>query len=186
MAGAGTQPRTRDGFGVVLGRFKATLGGAALYLSASHTYRGDDRAHIAALDALGRRCGVPLVATGHVLYHAAHRRPLQDVLTCIREGVRIGEAGLRLAPNAERHLKAPSDMARLFAGHEAALARTIEIAQACTFSLDELRYEYPDEPVPPGKTPQAHLVDLVEEGARVHFPPACLKKSAPASAGNSR
>ena len=165
-----------EGLQAALRRFKVKLGGAALYLAASHTYRGDDRAHIAALDALGRRCGVPLVATGDVLYHVAHRRPLQDVLTCIREGVRIGEVGLRLAPNAERHLKASSDMARLFTGHEAALARTLEIAKACTFSLDELKYEYPDEPVPPGKTPHAHLVDLVEEGARIYFPAGVPEK----------
>ena len=157
-------------FEAALRRFKTTLGSAPLYLAATHAYRGDDRAHIAALAALARRCGVPLVATGDVLYHAAYRRPLQDVLTCIREGVRISEAGLRLAPNAERHIKSPSDMARLFTGHEAALARTIEIAQACTFSLKDLECEYPDEPVPPGKTPHAHLVDLVEEGARKHFP----------------
>ena len=65
---------------------------------------------------------MPLVATGDVLYHTPHRRPLQDVLTCIREGVRISEAGLRLAPNAERHIKPPHEMARLFDGHEAALA----------------------------------------------------------------
>jgi error-prone DNA polymerase len=166
----------RDGFEAALRCFKAVLGSATLYLAASHTYRGDDHAHIAALDALGQRCRVPLVATGDVLYHAAHRRPLQDVLTCIRDGVRIGEAGMRLAPNAERHLKPPSDMARLFAGHEAALARTIEIAEACTFSLDELKYEYPDEPVPPGKTPQAHLVDLVEAGAHTHFPAGVPEK----------
>ena len=94
------------------------------------------------------RVGLPLVATNAVLYHAPHRRPLQDVLTCIREKCTIDEAGLRLEANAERHLKSPQEMARLFNGHEDALARTIEIADACTFSLDELRYEYPDEPVP--------------------------------------
>ena len=85
------------------------------------------------------------------------RRPLQDVLTCIREKCTIHEAGYRLDANAERHLKSPQEMARLFNGHEQALARTIEIADQCTFSLDELRYEYPDEPVPAGTTPQKHL-----------------------------
>ena len=74
-----------------------------------------------------------------VLYHAPHRRPLQDVLTCIREKCTIHEAGLRLEANAERHLKSAHEMARLFKGHEDALRRTIEIADACTFSLDELR-----------------------------------------------
>ena len=116
------------------------------------------------------RAEVPLVATGGVLYHAPHRRPLQDVLTCIREKCTIHEAGLRLEANAERHLKPPSEMARLFKGHEEALARTIEIAQGCTFSLDELKYEYPDEPVPEGKTPQSHLEDLTWDGAAWRFP----------------
>ena len=105
-----------------------------------------------------------------MLYHAAHRRPLQDVLTCIREKCTIHDAGLKLEANAERHLKPPQEMARLFAGHEDALARTIEIADACTFSLDELKYEYPDEPVPEGKTPQSHLEDLTWEGAAWRFP----------------
>ena len=113
-------------------RIKQALGQDALYLAASHTYRGDDRARIAALAQLAARCGVPLVATGDVLYHAAHRRPLQDVLTCIREKCTIHDAGLKLEANAERHLKPPQEMARLFAGHEEALARTIEIADACT------------------------------------------------------
>ena len=94
------------------------------------------------------RAGIPLVATNAVLYHAPHRRPLQDVLTCIREKCTIAEAGFRLEANAERHMKSAKEMARLFAGHEDALRRSVEIAEACTFSLDELHYEYPDEPVP--------------------------------------
>ena len=136
----------------------------------SHSYRGDDRARIEALAQLAARVGLPLVATNAVLYHAAHRRPLQDVLTCIREKCTIHDAGLKLEANAERHLKPPQEMARLFAGHEEALARTIEIADACSFSLDELKYEYPDEPVPEGKTPQSHLEDLTWEGAAWRFP----------------
>jgi len=141
-----------------------------LYLAASHSYRGDDRARIAALAALAERTDLPLVATNAVLYHAPHRRSLQDVLTCIREKCTIHDAGLKLEANAERHLKSPKEMARLFKGHEDALERTIEIAAACTFSLDELRYEYPDEPVPEGKTPQSHLEDLTWAGAAWRFP----------------
>ncbi len=141
-----------------------------LYLAARHSYRGDDKARIAALAQLAVRARTPLVATGGVLYHAAHRRPLQDVLTCIREKCTVHEAGLRLEANAERHLKTPLEMARLFKGHEDALHRTVEIAEACTFSLDELKYEYPDEPVPQGKTPQAHLEDLTWDGAAWRFP----------------
>ena len=151
-------------------RMKAALKESPLYLAASHTYRGEDRARIAALAAIANRAGAPLVATGDVLYHAPHRRPLQDVLTCVREGCTIDEAGFRLEANAERHLKSPREMARLFAGFEEALVRTVEIAQACRFSLDELVYQYPDEPTPPGKTPQGHLEDLTWEGARWRFP----------------
>ena len=153
-----------------LRRLKSKLAAATLYLATTHDYSGGDRARIAVLDALGRRCGLPLVATGDVLYHTPHRRSLQDVLTCIREGVRIADAGLILEPNAERHLKSPREIARLFAGHEAALARTIDIANACTFDLGQLKQEHPEEPVPPGKTPHEHLVDLVEAGALQKFP----------------
>jgi error-prone DNA polymerase len=141
-----------------------------LYLAASHTYRGDDQARLSALSAIATRTGIPLVATGDVLYHAAHRRPLQDVLTAIRDGTTVAGAGLRLARNAERHIKAPTAMARLFAGHETALARTLEIVDLCRFSLDELVYEYPDEPIPPDTTPQAHLARLTREGAHRRFP----------------
>jgi error-prone DNA polymerase len=165
-------PRGREScspFEAELRRIKATLG-TPLYLAARHAYCGDDRARIAALADLATRVGIPLVATGGVLYHAPHRRPLQDVLTCIRERCTIAEAGLRLEANAERHIKQVSEMARLFKGHEDALRRSVDIAQACTFSLEELKYEYPDEPVPHGKTPQSHLEDLTWEGAAWRYP----------------
>ncbi len=141
-----------------------------LYLAARHSYRGNDRARIEALAQLAARTKIPLVATDAVLYHAAHRRPLQDVLTCVREKCTINNAGFHLQANAERHLKPAYEMARLFKGHEAALERSIEIADACSFSLDELKYEYPDEPVPEGKSPQSHLEDLTWEGAEWRFP----------------
>ncbi len=147
-----------------------------LYLAARHSYRGDDKARIAGLAELGQRTGIPIVATNGVLYHVPHRRDLQDVLTAIREKCTVAEAGLGLEANAERHLKSAHNMARLFSGHEDALARTIEIAQACTFSLDELKYEYPDEPVPEGKTPQSHLEDLTWEGAAWRFHDGIPKK----------
>jgi len=162
-------PDDTDHFESHLTRLKETLD-APLYLAAHHTYHGDDRARIARLANLARRTGTPLVATGAVLYHAPHRRALQDVLTCIREKCTIHDAGFCLEANAERHLKPPHEMARLFKDHEAALARTVEIADACTFSLDELKYEYPDEPVPEGKTPQSHLEDLTWSGAAWRFP----------------
>src|SRR6266851_2968678 len=139
------------------------------YLAAHHLYRGDDMQRLARLTALGEATGLPLVATNDVLYHLPERRPLQDVLTCIREGCTIGEAGYRLAANAERHLKPPQEMARLFRGHEDAVERSLEIVERCRFSLDELRYEYPAEPVPRGQTPQQRLVELTWKGAGERF-----------------
>jgi len=130
------------------------------YLAVHHLYRGDDTRRIARVAALGVATGLPLIATNDVLYHIPERRPLQDVLTCIREGCTIGEAGYRLAANAERHLKLPEEMARLFRGHQDAVERSLEIAERCRFSLDELRYEYPEEPVPEGMTPQQRLAEL--------------------------
>jgi error-prone DNA polymerase len=141
-----------------------------LYLAAAPLHRGDDRARLARLAKIAERSGAPMVATNAVVFHHYERRRLQDVLTCIREGTTIDEAGFRLKAHAEAFLKPPAEMARLFKGHEDALARTVEIAGACTFSLDDLKYEYPDEPVPPGKTPQGHLRNLTFQGARVRFP----------------
>jgi error-prone DNA polymerase len=105
-----------------------------------------------------------------VFYHVPERRPLADVLTCVREKCTMAEAGLRLSVNAERHLKSPAEMARLFARFPDAITRTIEIAKACSFSLGQLKYEYPDEPVPPGKTAQQHLEDLTWAGAQERYP----------------
>ncbi len=155
-----------------LGRIKAALAPACarLALAATHAYRGDERARLTALDAIARRHGVPLVATGDVLYHAPHRRPLQDVLTCVRHHTTIGDAGLLLEANAERHLKKPDEMARLFRDVPHALSNTLDVMDACRFSLDELVYEYPDEPVPAGTTPHAHLETLTWEGAAWRFP----------------
>ena len=140
------------------------------YLAAQHLYRGDDARRLARLSALGETTGLPLVATNDVLYHLPERRPLQDVLTCIRESCTIRDAGYRLAANAERHLKPAQEMARLFRGREDAVERSLEIAERCRFSLDELRYEYPEEPVPEGQTPQQRLVELAWQGADERFP----------------
>jgi error-prone DNA polymerase len=105
-----------------------------------------------------------------VHYHVPGRRVLQDVLTCIREGCTIDNAGYRLFANAERHLKSPEEMARLFARWPEALARTVEIAERCRFSLDELRYEYPDELTTGGRTPQQELEMLARIGAKWRYP----------------
>jgi error-prone DNA polymerase len=140
------------------------------YLAAHHLYRGDDARRLAQLARLADETGLKLLATGDVLYHAPERRPLQDVLTCIREHCTIAEAGFRLAANAERHVKPADEMARLFRGHESALAASLEIAARCRFGLGELSYEYPEVPVPPGMTPQSRLAQLAWEGAARKYP----------------
>ena len=139
-------------------------------LAGSHRRRGDERRRLGRLAELGARLGAPLVAVSDALYHHPDRRPLQDIVACIREGCTLASAGYRLEANAERHLKPAAEMARLFADHPEALARTIEIVQACDFSLDELKYEYPDEPVPPGSTAQGYLTDQVLHRARWRYP----------------
>ncbi|MBL8665007.1 MAG: DNA polymerase III subunit alpha, partial [Candidatus Odyssella sp.] len=140
------------------------------YLAAQCLHRGDDEARLAALARLSADTGLPLVATNDVHYHVSERRPLQDVLTCIREHVTLDEAGFRLFANAERHLKSPAEMARLFAACPDAVARSAEIAERIRFSLDELRYEYPVEPVPDGRTGQQELERLAWIGAEERYP----------------
>jgi error-prone DNA polymerase len=140
------------------------------FLAGVHYHRGDEPRRLGLLAELGERVGAPFVAVNDVVYHAPERRPLADVVTCIREKCTIAEAGLRLAAAAERHLKTPTEMARLFKNFPDAIARTIVIADACHFSLDDLKNEYPDEPVPPGKTAQQHLEDLTWIGAAKRYP----------------
>ncbi len=144
--------------------------GDNLWLAASRGFQHDDLKRIARLDAIARRTRVPLVATNDVLYHCSTRRPLQDVVTCIREGCTIKEAGLRLEANAERHLKTPKEMSRLFARWPEAIERTQEIVGKIDFDLKDLRYEYPDEPVPVGSTPIRHLTKLAWDGAKWRYP----------------
>jgi error-prone DNA polymerase len=140
------------------------------FLAGAHYHRGDEPRRLKLLDELGARAGAPLVAVNDVYYHAPERRPLADVVTCIREKCTIAEAGLRLTINAERHLKPPEEMARLFRNFPEAIERTTTIAEACHFSLGQLKYEYPDEPVPPGKTAQQHLEYLTWTGAAERYP----------------
>ena len=140
------------------------------WLAARYTYAGRNRERIGRLAELAAHAGIPLLATNDVLYHAPERRPLQDVLTCIREHCTIDTAGFHLEANAERHLKSGPEMARLFRGFEAAIEQTQALAERCRFSLDELAYEYPDEPVPPGATSQSHLTKLAWQGAASRYP----------------
>jgi error-prone DNA polymerase len=136
--------------------------GPDLHLAAQHLYRGDDAARLDWLAGMAAAAGVRLVATNDVLYHVPARRPLQDVVSCIRLGLKIDGAGPQLLAHAERHLKPPEEMARLFRRYGGALDATVEIAERCRFSLDELRYDYPGE-TPDGRSPQAELAHRVEE-----------------------
>jgi error-prone DNA polymerase len=141
-----------------------------VWLAASLLYRGDDKRRLVRLQRIAATAGVPLLATNEVLYHHPARRPLQDVLTCIREKTTIDAIGKRLEANAERYLKPADEMVRLFRDVPEAITETMRFAGRITFSLDQLKYQYPDEPVPPGKTAQRHLEDLTWQGAHKRFP----------------
>jgi len=144
--------------------------GDRLYLAVSTHKGADDERYLAEIDDLARAMGVRAFATNDVHYHAPHRRFLQDVLTCIREKCTLEDAGRRLLPNAERYLKPAEEMERLFAKYPKALARTLEIAERCSFNLDELRYEYPEALCPPGRAPYDFLAELTWAGACGRYP----------------
>ena len=147
--------------------------GRRAHVTMSVRRRPGEAVRLARIEQQARAARVATVATGDVLYHLPQRRILQDVVTCIREGCTIDAAGFRREPHAERHLRGPAEMARLFAAHPDAVARTLDVAQSCTFSLDELRYQYPDETERPGVTAQqtldalvwSHLANRYPEGA---------------------
>jgi error-prone DNA polymerase len=163
-------------------RFEADLARLAgdlpdLWLAAARRYGARDLKRLSRLQALAQATAAPMVAVNDVLYHDSERRFLQDVVTCIGENCTIHEAGLRLAANAERHLKSPAEMARLFAKFPGAVARSVEIAERIGFDLSNISYEYPDEPVPPGKTAIQHLTDLAWEGLEWRFPDGAAPKA---------
>jgi len=141
-----------------------------LWLGAAMRYRGDDLRHLKRLEALAREHRIPMIATNDVLYHTPERRQLQDVLTCIREHTILERAGFHLEANAERHLKDPQEMARLFRRHPGAIAETMRFLEGCTFSLEELRYEYPEETCEGFASPQEALAAFTEEGAAKRYP----------------
>ena len=143
--------------------------GERLYLAAELAYDQPDDVRLARLAELSRHVSIPLIAANNVHYHIPERRYLQDVLTCIREQCTLTTAGTRLFPNAERHLRPRDELARRYAGYEAVLARTVDVARQCTFTLDELRYEYPHELVPAGRTSMEYLAALVWDGARERY-----------------
>ena len=158
-----------DHFGAGLRRLTRALP-TLKHIAASYLYRGDDRARINRLDGLARAHGLSILATNDVHYHAAERRPLQDVMTCILHRTTIHKAGFLLDANAERHLKSPAQMVRLFAPWPHAIRATRDVADACDFSLTELSYEYPSETVPEGYSAQEYLEELTWKGAAFRYP----------------
>jgi error-prone DNA polymerase len=144
-----------------------TFAGRA-WIAVELTRDGRGRERLARCRALGAALNLPLVAAGDVHMHVRERRRLQDALTAVRHGVTLAEAGTKLHPNGERHLRERTRLARLYPPE--LLAETVKIAALANFSLDELRYEYPHELVPPGETAASHLRRLTEAGARKRWP----------------
>jgi error-prone DNA polymerase len=143
--------------------------GNYLSIAISRRYNGDDAKQLYRLSQLSKELSIPLVATNDVHYHCEQRRQLQDVLTCIREKCTIYNAGFKLLPNAERYLKHKEEIARLFLHYLEAIQRTKEIAEECKFSLDELKYEYPEEITTEGRTPLKEVEYLAWKGAKEIF-----------------
>src|SRR5262252_7538841 len=152
-----------------LGQLYESFGDRA-YMALTLHRRPNDALRLHELSNLAAQARVPTVVTNDVLFHIPARRILQDVVTCIRNNVTIDELGLRRERHADRYLKSPDEMGRLFDRHRGALARTIEIVQRCRFSLNELAYQYPEEATIPGMTPQQALEMLTWEGAAKRYP----------------
>jgi len=147
-----------------------------VWLAACLHLKGDDCCVLHRLSEAAVSSNVPLIAVNDVLYDVPEQRPVQDILTCIREGLRIEAAGTRLEGNAERHLKSPKDMVRLFRDCPVAIAATQELLRRISFSLGDLKYEYPDEPVPQGWTPQGWLEDLTRQKVHERYPSGVPEK----------
>ncbi|PWJ80078.1 DnaE-like error-prone DNA polymerase [Pseudaminobacter salicylatoxidans] len=150
--------------------------GKNLRLAVAPAYLGNDRFRIEQAAAMADAAGVPLMATNDVLYHAAGQRALQDVLTAIRLNRPVARAGFELAANAERHMKHPAEMARLFRACPQALAETLRFAESLSFSLDELKHNYPEETTEEGVDPQEELERLTWEGAANRYPEGVPEK----------
>jgi error-prone DNA polymerase len=157
-----------------IGRWLKNTFADRIYLGCSLLLKGNDAAWRDHLQTVGALLRLPTVAIGDVVMHRRSRKPLADTLTAIRHGLALSECGRKFSPNAEQHLRTRLRLARLYPPEM--LATTIEIAEQCVFSLDELRYEYPDEIVPPGLTPTQWLRHLTESGARQRFPEGISSK----------
>ena len=152
----------------VLTRVARTFPGQC-FLGAAPCYDGRDPMRLDRLAEIGQSRGLAMVALGNVLMHRSSRRPLADVLTCLRIGRTIDTIGEHRLAHGEHRLKSGADMARIFHRHPAAIRRTLEIANRCAFRLDDLRYQYPDEALD-GEPAQNRLVRLSREGLRWRYP----------------
>ena len=161
--------RADPGLAATLDRLVAVAPGR-VWLGVTMPREGADRRRLAAQAALAESRGVPLLATTDALFAEPADRPVQDILTCIREGLTIRSAGRQLAANAERHLKPAAEMARLFADRPGAVAESLAILDRIEFRLNHISYQYPDEPVPEGWEAQDWLEELVRQGAAERFP----------------
>jgi error-prone DNA polymerase len=179
MPRAGGARREAENEAVLIGRLREAFGDR-LWLAASMTYGAHMRGALAERAERARQSNVPLLATNDVLMHAPERRRLADVIACIREGLRITEAGRLLAANAERHLKGPAEMARLFREAPQTLEETIRFFDGLSFSLDELSPSYPEELREGFSDPQAALEAFARAGALTRYPagvPARIAKA---------
>ena len=158
-----------DACALRLRRLRDVFGDRA-YLALTLRRRPNDQLRLHELSGLAQRYRVATAVTNDVLFHDRSRRILQDVVTCIRHSVTIDEAGFRRERHADRYLKPPEEMTRLFPRYPEAVDRTVEIANRCRFSLDELAYQYPEERTMPGLTPQQALEQLTWEGAAGRYP----------------
>jgi error-prone DNA polymerase len=152
----------------LVGNLKAAFGDRLHAILARHR-RADDVPREARLRARAAAAGIPLIAATEVLYHSRARRPLQDVLTCIRHGVTLATAGRLIRGNDEHDLRAPHVFSRLYADEPGAVARSLDLAARCGFQLGELRYRYPSERLPDGSTSMEHLRTLTFEGAASRY-----------------
>ncbi len=147
------------------------FGRGNLYAELQRHYHRDEEAENQAILEQARRLGIPVVATNGPAYATPPQRELLDVLTCVRNHVTLATAGRLLERNAERHVKTPAEMARLFADLPEAVARTAEVSARLQFTLADLGYEFPRYPVPEGHTQMSFLRRLVDEGARLRYRP---------------
>jgi error-prone DNA polymerase len=151
-------------FKKILKEYREALG-EQLSIAATRSYNGDDTKRLYRIYQIAKELSISLVATNDVHYHNPKRRELQDIMTCVREKCTIHNAGYRLHSNAERYLKYADEMVRLFRQYPHAIRQTEAIAEACTFSLDQLKYNYPKEIITPGRTPLEELTFLAWQGA---------------------